>query len=132
MNKIQNRLMIIHAVILLLFTAYMLFIFLASGHQMTFGDFAQVKMIAEMITFFSTSIALYFKNSNFLFRKFVVSILLIFTQLSLLDICLEVAKVDYGESKPWLLLLFFFLVFINNLFLIHLVLRMNKLRITKT
>lgn len=132
MNKIQNRLMIIHAVILLLFTAYLLFIFLASGHQLNFGDLAQVKMIAEMIIFLSTSIALFFRNSNFLFGKYVVATLLIFTQLSLLDIYLEVANVDYGESKPWLLLLFFFLVFINNLVLIYLVLRMNKLRLTKT
>jgi hypothetical protein len=113
MIRLKNTLINIHGIAILLVSFYWLFLFLASGHGLNFKDFAQVKLIIEIVIFFSAAVTIFFKKRNFLFGDLMLIVLLILVQLSFIDIYMEISE------KPVIFLTVFFLLFISNLFLIY-------------
>jgi len=81
MKQLTNALMRARATALLLFAVYLLFLFLASGHRLNFGDFAQIKLLVEMVLFLSAGIIILSKGIRLLFRNlaFVVLLELLYT-----------------------------------------------------
>jgi len=63
---------------------------LATGHQISIGDFAQVKLILEAIILILTGVMLLKRQST----NIVIIILLVLTQISLTDIYLEIIRED--------------------------------------
>ena len=119
MIRVKNIIINIHAVFLLLLSLYLLFLFLASGHRLNFKDFAQIKLLFEILVFLIASIALFFRKRNFLFGNTVLIILLILVQLSFIDFYIEISDVEYGDEKPIIILMLLFIIFVSNLFLIY-------------
>ena len=119
MIRVKNVLINIHAIALLLLSLYLLFLFLASGHRLNFEDFAQIKLLLEILIFFIAAVALFFRKRNFLFGNTALVVLLILVQLSFIDFYIEISGVDYGDEKPIVILILLFLLFLSNLFLIY-------------
>lgn len=119
MIRVKNIIINIHAVFLLLMSFYLLFLFLASGHRLNFEDFPQIKLLFEIVIFLTTAVALFFRKRNFLFGNVMLIVLLILVQLSFIDFYVEISVVEYGDEKPVLFFLLFFLLFASNLFLIY-------------
>ena len=117
--RIKNILINIHAIAFLLFSLYLLFLFLASGHRLNFEDFAQIKLLIEILIIFLAAMALFFRKRNFLFGNKMLIILLILVQLSFIDFYIEISNVEYGDEKPIFTLVLLFIIFISNLFLIY-------------
>lgn len=124
--QVKNAIISIHAVALLLTSFCLLILLLGSGHRINFGDFGQVKLLLEILIIFMTAGALFFKRKGFLFSSTVVIVLLILVQLSFIDFYLEASDVEYGDSKPVIVFVLFFLLFISNFFLICSQLRSRK------
>ena len=119
MIRVKNVLINIHAIALLLLSLYLLFLFLASGHRLNFEDFAQIKLLLEILIFFIAAVALFFRKRNFLFGDTALVVLLILVQLSFIDFYIEISGVDYEDEKPIVILILLFLLFLSNLFLIY-------------
>lgn len=117
--RIKNVVISIHAIALLLLSLYLLFLFLASGHRLNFEDFAQIKLLVEILIFLLAAVALFFRKRNFLFGNTVLIVLLILVQLSFIDFYIEISDVEYENEKPVIILMLLFLLFVNNLFLIY-------------
>lgn len=126
MITVKNAVLIIQAIALLLLSLYLLFLFIASGHRLNFGDFAQIKLVLEIFIFFVTAIALFFKNKNVLFGDLVLISLLILVQIALIDFYIETSEVEYGDEGPVVFFILFFLLFASNLFLIYVQIIDNK------
>lgn len=124
--QVKNAIISIYAVALLLTSFCLLILLLGSGHGINFGDFGQVKLLLEILIIVVTAGALFFKRKGFLFSSTVVIVLLILVQLSFIDFYLEASDVEYGDSKPVMVFVLFFLLFISNFFLICSQLRSRK------
>lgn len=119
MLRLKNIVINVHAIALLLFFLYLLFLFLASGHRLNPKDFAQMKLLLEILIFFLAAVALFFRKRNFLFGNVVLIVLLILVQLSFIDFFIEISDVEYDDEKPVIILVLLFLLFVSNLFLIY-------------
>lgn len=117
--RVKNVVINIHAIALLLLSLYLLFLLLASGHRLNFEDFAQIKLLLEILIFFIAAVALFFRKRNFLVGNTALVVLLILVQLSFIDFYIEISDVEYGDEKPIVILILLFLLFVSNLFLIY-------------
>jgi len=121
--RIKNVVINIHAIALSILSLYLLFLFLASGHTLNFEDFAQIKLLLEVLIFLIAAVALIFRRRNFLFRNIVLIVLLILVQLAFIDFYIEISDVEYVDEKPVIFFILFSLLFASNLFLIYLQIR---------
>ena len=119
MIKLKNIVISVHAIGLLLFGLFLLFLVLASGHRLNFEDFRETKLPIEILIYFIAAVALFFRKRNFLFGNTVLIVLLILVQISFIDFYIEISDVEYGDEKPIIILMLFFLLFVSNLFLIY-------------
>lgn len=110
----------VQAVFLFMMSAYLLLLLLASGHKVDFGDYKQLRLIFELFIFGVAAFFLLVKIKKAInFSSSFMVCLLGVVQLSLIDILIEISAVEYGESKPFFLLLLFLVIFFNNAFLIY-------------
>jgi len=119
MIRLPNIVINVHAIGLLLLSLYFLFLFLVSGHRLNFKDIAQVKLLLEVVIYFLTAVALFFRRRNFLFGDVVLIVLLVLVQVSFIDIYIEISDVDYIDGSLVILYLILFVLFVSNLFLIY-------------
>jgi len=119
MIRLRNIVINVHAIGLLLLGLYLLFVLLAGGHRLNIEDFRELKLPIEILIFFLAAFALFFRGRNFLFGNETLIVLLILVQLSFIDFFIEISDVEYGDEKPVVFFILFFLLFVSNLFLIY-------------
>jgi len=119
MSRFQTALLNFHAVLLLLISVALLFLFLASGHSFNFEDSSQMRMFFQIILFAVVAIALFLKKRNYWFGKIPLFVLLILVQLSLIDFYIQASENEYENTTSILGLGLLGLFFVSNLFVIY-------------
>lgn len=123
--EVKNLAIKLYAVTLLLSGFYLLFLFLVSGHRLNIHDFAQMKLLAEILIFIITGALLFSKKATVV-NSLPLIILLLLVQLAFWDFSKEVLD-EYDDNKPVLLLSLMGCLSIVNLLTIISFIRERKL-----
>jgi hypothetical protein len=79
---------------------------LGAGHGISSGDFLQMKFAFEIAVFFFTGLSMLNRN---LINDTMTIILLVLTQLSLIDIYIDLSQEDFGIGITTLIIIMTFL-----------------------
>ena len=96
----------INSILHLLISIDLLFLFLVSGHQLNFNDFAQLRLLFEVAIFFIAGLLLQFKYRTLSNRlSFFTLIIIVIVQFSIVDLIIETMRVDFQNDSTLILVL---------------------------
>ncbi len=117
MDRHLKKIVLINTACLMVIALIMMLMWFASGH-FNLSDSSQQKLLIEITVFMLGSIVLFLRRMNLHRFDWLTVIMLLLIIAAFFYVYMEIRSVDFESGIPTLLIVFLFIIFCGNLYLL--------------